>query len=92
MEWLIWVMVLIVVLMALSGGTGEKATKAPTSGKAPYAQIHENGSCLPLTATDVENLFAEIRERLREHRRTASAMKKLASKFEESGKRHRELS
>ncbi|MGB3865055.1 MAG: hypothetical protein WBA29_05440 [Xanthobacteraceae bacterium] len=95
MEWVIGIVVVLFILGVLLGlidnGPKEPPRKVPSSTppaprRREYASIFENGQYLPLSSEEVAELFGDIRERLKEHRKVAKAMQKLADKFSETGK------
>lgn len=97
MEWIIGIVVVVAVLAAIFGRVERKPKEtlmaAMPSAPPPaaprrreYASILEDGQYRSLTADEVAEMFAEIRERLKEHRRTAKSMQKFADKYLETGK------
>lgn len=94
MEWVVGIVVVLLILGVLFGRSNEKPKPQPTktAPRTPspardreYATILENNEHRPVTSGQVAEMFAGIRERLKEHRKAAKAMQKLADKYLETG-------
>lgn len=96
MEWIIGIIVVLIVLGAMFGGSKDQRRTAPAQSRSsnspsastrrPYATVEEGGAYRDLSADEVAELFADIRGDLKKHRKTAKLILKLATRYEETGK------
>jgi hypothetical protein len=68
------------------GATKQPAAQASQARVTEYASIEDNGRYHSLSSQDVDDLFRGLKEQLKTHKKSARQLKKLADRFEETGK------